>query len=135
MTLAQETAVLLLDEPTTFLDLEHQMEVLELLERLNRDEGRTIVMVVHDLNHAARHAHHLIALSAGAVVAAGPPSEVITPELIRRVFRVEAAVVPDPRTGAPLCIPYGRAAEEPALARADHQQRHLPAGAAGGAGR
>jgi iron complex transport system ATP-binding protein len=111
MTLAQETDVLLLDEPTTFLDLEHQMEVLELLERLNREEGRTIVMVVHDLNHAARYAHHLIAMSAGEVIAAGPAAEVITPDLIRRVFRVEAEIVADPRTGAPLCIPYGRAAE------------------------
>jgi hypothetical protein len=72
-------------------------------------------MVVHDLNQAARHAHHLIALSAGRVMAAGPPAEVITPDLIRRVFRVEAEVVADPRTGAPLCIPYGRASGEPSV--------------------
>jgi iron complex transport system ATP-binding protein len=146
MTLAQETTILLLDEPTTFLDLEHQMEVLELLERLNRDEGRTIVMVLHDLNHAARHAHHLIALSAGAVVAAGPPAEVITPDLIRRVFRVEAEVVADPRTGTPLCIPYGRAAGEPGaspeerrrpdtLALATDDGRGRPEGTARAAGR
>jgi iron complex transport system ATP-binding protein len=113
MTLAQETAVILLDEPTTYLDLAHQIEVLQLLERLNREEGRTIVMVVHDLNHATRHAHHLIALKAGAVVAAGAPAEVVTPELLRTVFGVEGAIVPDPRSGVPLCIAYGLAA--PAL--------------------
>lgn len=109
MTLAQETPVILLDEPTTFLDLSHQIEVLQLLERLNRGEGRTIVMVVHDLNHATRHATHLIALKAGAVVAAGAPAEVVTPDLLRIVFGVEGAVVPDPRSGVPLCIAYGLA--------------------------
>jgi iron complex transport system ATP-binding protein len=109
MTLAQETPVILLDEPTTFLDLSHQIEILQLLERLNREEGRTIVMVVHDLNHATRHAHHLVALRAGQVVAAGPPAEVVTPGLLRTVFGVEAEVVPDPRTGVPLCVPYGLA--------------------------
>jgi iron complex transport system ATP-binding protein len=113
MTLAQETAVILLDEPTTFLDLSHQIEVLRLLERLHRDEGRTIVMVVHDLNHATRHAHHLIALRAGKVVAAGAPAEVVTPQLLREVFSVEAEIVPDPRSGVPLCVAYGLAATEP----------------------
>jgi iron complex transport system ATP-binding protein len=111
MTLAQETSVILLDEPTTFLDLAHQIEVLHLLERLNRDEGRTIVMVVHDLNHATRHAHHLIALRDGRLVAAGPPAEVVTPALLRQVFSVEAAVVRDPRTGVPLCVAYGLASD------------------------
>lgn len=110
MTLAQETSVILLDEPTTFLDLSHQIEVLQLLERLNRDEGRTIVMVVHDLNHATRHASHVVALKAGTVAAAGPPTEVVTPQLLRTVFGVEGAVVPDPRSGVPLCIAYGLAA-------------------------
>jgi rhodanese-related sulfurtransferase len=109
MTLAQETAVILLDEPTTFLDLSHQIEVLQLLERLNHTEGRTIVMVVHDLNHATRHASHVVALKAGTVAAAGPPSAVVTPALLRAVFGVEGAVVPDPRTGVPLCIAYGLA--------------------------
>jgi iron complex transport system ATP-binding protein len=113
MTLAQETPVILLDEPTTFLDLSHQIEVLQLLERLNRAEGRTIVMVVHDLNHATRHASHVVALKAGTVVAAGPPAAVVTPELLRVVFGVEGVVVPDPRSGVPLCIAYGLA--EPAL--------------------
>jgi iron complex transport system ATP-binding protein len=107
MTLAQETTILLLDEPTTFLDMAHQLEVLQLLERLNEDEGRTIVMVVHDLNHAARYAHHVVALCEGQIVRNGPPAAVITPETVRTVFGVEADIVTDPRTGTPLCIPYG----------------------------
>ncbi|HMQ30602.1 MAG TPA: ABC transporter ATP-binding protein [Chloroflexaceae bacterium] len=115
LTLAQETAVILLDEPTTYLDLAHQIEVLQLLERLNREEGRTIVMVVHDLNHATRHAHHVVALRAGRVVAAGRPAEVVTPQLLRSVFGVEGAVIPDPRSGVPLCVAYGLA--DPAAER------------------
>jgi len=107
MTLAQETQTLLLDEPTTFLDMAHQIEVLQLLERLNREEGRTILMVLHDLNIASRYSHHMIALSGGRVFAAGPPGEVVTPEMLAEVFGVEADVVPDPRTGTSLCIPYG----------------------------
>jgi iron complex transport system ATP-binding protein len=107
MALAQETQTLLLDEPTTFLDMAHQLEVLHLLERLNREEGRTIVMVLHDLNHAARHAHHVVAISEGRAHVAGAPREVITPQVLREVFGVEAHIVPDPATGAPLCIPYG----------------------------
>lgn len=107
MALAQETETLLLDEPTTFLDMAHQLEVLQLLDRLNQDEGRTILMVLHDLNNAARYSHHVIALSGGRVFDAGPPAEIVTPELLREVFGVEADVVPDPRTGMPLCIPHG----------------------------
>ncbi|ABG03390.1 ABC transporter related [Rubrobacter xylanophilus DSM 9941] len=107
MALAQETETLLLDEPTTFLDLAHQLEVLQLLGRLNAEEGRTVVMVLHDLNNAARYSHHVIALHDGGVYAAGPPEEVVTPELLRDVFHVEADVVADPRTGLPLCVPYG----------------------------
>jgi iron complex transport system ATP-binding protein len=107
MTLAQDTPLVLLDEPTTFLDLAHQIEVLELLERLNREAGRTIVMVVHDLNHATRYAHHVIALLSGNVVDAGPPAQVVTPELLRAVFGVEAHIIRDPHTGVPLCLPYG----------------------------
>lgn len=106
MALAQETATLLLDEPTTFLDMAHQLEVLELLARLNREERRTILMVLHDLNNAARYSHHVIALSKGGVFVAGPPREVVSPELLREVFNVEADVIPDPRTGVPLCIPH-----------------------------
>lgn len=114
MTLAQETELLLLDEPTTYLDMAHQLEVLHLLERLNRDEGRTVVMVVHDLNHATRYAQHIVAVRAGAVVAAGAPSEVITPDLLRRVFGIEADIVCDTRTGVPLCLPYGLCREQAA---------------------
>jgi iron complex transport system ATP-binding protein len=105
MTLAQETRWLLLDEPTTFLDLSHQLEVLMLLQRLER-EGRTVVMVVHDLNHATRYAQHIIAMKAGRVVATGSPQSVITNELLREVFNVEADIILDPRTGVPLCLPF-----------------------------
>jgi iron complex transport system ATP-binding protein len=107
MALAQETETLLLDEPTTFLDMAHALEVLQLLDRLNREEGRTILMVLHDLNNAARYSHHMIALSEGRVFTAGSPSEVVTDEVLGEVFSVEAEIVPDPRTGVPLCIPYG----------------------------
>lgn len=107
MALAQETETLLLDEPTTFLDMAHQLEVLQLLNHLNRQEGRTVLMVLHDLNNAARFSHHIVALRGGRVFAEGAPEEVMTPELFREVFGVEAEVVPDPRTGVPLCIPYG----------------------------
>ena len=107
MALAQETPILLLDEPTTFLDIAHQLEVLHLLERLNREEGRTIVMVVHDLNHAARYAGHLVAMAEGRIVVAGPPREVLTPATLREVFAVEVDILTDRRTGAPICVPYG----------------------------
>jgi iron complex transport system ATP-binding protein len=107
MALAQETETLLLDEPTTFLDMAHQLEVLQLLKRLNEEDGRTVLMVLHDLNNASRYSHHIIALSDGEVFAAGPPAEVMTPRLFREVFHVEADIVPDPRSGIPLCIPHG----------------------------
>jgi iron complex transport system ATP-binding protein len=106
MTLAQETEIILLDEPTTFLDLSHQIEVLHLLERLNRDEGRTIVMVVHDLNHATRHAHHIIALRKGQIAAAGDPKAVVTHDLLHSVFNVRAELLRDPRLDVPICVPY-----------------------------
>ncbi len=107
MALAQQTDVLLLDEPTTFLDMAHQIEVLELLARLNREQGRTIVMVLHDLNHASRYAQHLVGIAGGEVVVEGPPESVVTPDNLRRIFAVEAHVIPDPHTGCPLCVPYG----------------------------
>ncbi|MEH0937023.1 ABC transporter ATP-binding protein [Micromonospora psammae] len=105
MTLAQDTEALLLDEPTTFLDLAHQVEVLDLLHRLRVERGRTVVAVLHDLNQAARYADHLIAMRAGAVVAAGPPREILTVELVRDVFGLDCVVVPCPVTGAPLVVP------------------------------
>jgi iron complex transport system ATP-binding protein len=92
------------------LDLAHQIEVLQLLERLNREQNRTIVMVVHDLNHATRYADHLIVMCEGALVASGPPRAVVTPGLLRDVFGVEAEIVADPRTGVPVCLAYGLAA-------------------------
>lgn len=107
MALAQETETLLLDEPTTFLDMAHQLEVLQLLDRLNEEEGRTILMVLHDLNNASRYSDHIIALSEGKVYRAGPPAEVMTEDLFRDVFHVRADIVPDPRSGIPLCIPHG----------------------------
>jgi iron complex transport system ATP-binding protein len=104
MTLAQDTRLILLDEPTTYLDLAHQLEVLELLAQLN-EEGKTIVMVLHDLNHAARCAHHVVALRAGRLIAQGRPAEVITEALVREVFGVESRVIPHPVSGVPLCLP------------------------------
>jgi iron complex transport system ATP-binding protein len=105
LALAQGTELMLLDEPTTFLDLAHQVEVLDLLADLNQREGRTIVIVLHDLNLACRYAHHLVAMRAGAIVAQGRPAEVITPALVAEVFDLGAQVIPDPLTGTPLIIP------------------------------
>ncbi|UKS31342.1 ABC transporter ATP-binding protein [Paenibacillus sp. HWE-109] len=106
MALAQQTDLLFLDEPTTFLDMAHQLEVLKLLEKLNREQGRTIIMVVHDLNHATRYAQHVVAIQAGKVMCEGTPAEVVTSETLRTIFNVEADIVPDPRSGVPICIPY-----------------------------
>ncbi|MDQ0113651.1 ABC transporter ATP-binding protein [Paenibacillus harenae] len=111
MALAQETDILFLDEPTTFLDMAHQLEVLHLLQKLNEFNNRTVVMVVHDLNHASRYAHHMIAIKTGKVVGEGSPIEVITPEIMREVFNIEADIVPDPRSGVPLCLPFALAAQ------------------------
>lgn len=106
MALAQETDLLLLDEPTTYLDLAHQLEVLKLLERLNKEEKRTVVMVIHDLNHAARFAHHMVAINSGKVFKEGKPEEVMTSEVLRQVFDIDAEIVQDPRTGKPVCLTY-----------------------------
>lgn len=105
MALAQDTDILLLDEPTTYLDLAHQLDLLDLLRHLNRHLGRTIVMVLHDLNLASRYADHLIAIQAGTVYAQGTPTDVITPPLLRAVFGLDCHIIPDPVTGTPLCIP------------------------------
>ncbi|MGH2451037.1 MAG: ABC transporter ATP-binding protein [Candidatus Limnocylindria bacterium] len=109
MALAQETKIMLLDEPTTYLDLAHQVEVLDLLHELNERQGRTIVLVLHDLNQACRYAHHLIALRAGRVYAQGVPAETVTEEFVREVFGVSCRVIEDPVSGAPLCLPLARA--------------------------
>jgi iron complex transport system ATP-binding protein len=106
MALAQETPILLLDEPTTYLDIAHQFEVLELLKQLNRDRARTVVMVVHDLNHAAQYADNIVAVGGGNVLAHGTPSDVLTPPLIKEIFGIDAMVIEHPIDGTPLCLPY-----------------------------
>jgi iron complex transport system ATP-binding protein len=108
MALAQQTDLLFLDEPTTFLDVTHQIEVLDLLTDLNRTRGTTIAMVLHDLNLAARYADHLVALREGKIVATGAPAEVVTPALVQDVFALESVVIPDPVSGTPLVVPRGR---------------------------
>jgi iron complex transport system ATP-binding protein len=107
MVLAQETPILILDEPTTFLDIAHQIELLDLLADLN-DEGRTIVAVLHDLNHACRYASHLIAMKDGAIVAQGKPTEIVTADLLQTVFNLPSIVMPDPISGTPMIVPKGR---------------------------
>ncbi|MDN5896756.1 MAG: ABC transporter ATP-binding protein [Nocardioides sp.] len=105
MVLAQQTPVLLLDEPTTFLDITHQYGLLELFETLRRELKRTIVVVLHDLNQAARFASHLIVMKDGDIITAGPPEKIITAELINEVYDLPCRIVPDPETGAPMVIP------------------------------
>jgi ABC-type cobalamin/Fe3+-siderophores transport system ATPase subunit len=107
MALAQETPILLLDEPTTFLDIAHQVELLDLIEDL-RAEGRTVVAVLHELNHAARYASHLIAMRDGRIVAEGVPSKIVTAELVEEVFGMPCRVIPDPETGTPIVLPRAR---------------------------
>jgi iron complex transport system ATP-binding protein len=116
LALAQGTDLMLLDEPTTFLDLAHQIEVLDLLAGLNRRERRTIVLVLHDLNLACRYADHLVAMKAGAIVAQGPPHEVITAESVVEVFGLRCRVVPDPVTGTPLVLPVPAGTGDPSPA-------------------
>lgn len=106
--LAQQTPILLLDEPTTYLDLSHQIDLLELCRSLNRSEGNTLVAVLHDLNQAARYGDHIIAMNDGAVVAAGEPTSVITEELVADVFGLDARVIEDPESGSPLVVPRWR---------------------------
>jgi ABC-type cobalamin/Fe3+-siderophores transport system ATPase subunit len=107
MALAQETELLLLDEPTTFLDIAHQIELLELFRELNLERDRTLVAVLHDLNHACRYATHIIAMADGRVVAEGPPAEIITASLVHDVFGLPAHILTDPIAGTPLVIPLG----------------------------
>jgi iron complex transport system ATP-binding protein len=108
MALAQGTDLLLLDEPTTYLDLSHQIDVLELVGRLHAERGRTVVVVLHDLNLAARYAQRLVAMKDGALVASGTPDEVLTESLLADVFDLEARVLPDPVTGTPMVVPVRR---------------------------
>ncbi|MCM2477585.1 ABC transporter ATP-binding protein [Rhizobium sp. CG5] len=106
--LAQETPLLLLDEPTTFLDIAHQVEVMELLSRLVRREGRTVIAVLHDLNQACRYADRVVALKGGTVFAEGPPLQIMSVALVEQVFGLSAVIIEDPVTGSPLIIPCPR---------------------------
>lgn len=108
MSLAQRTDLLLLDEPTTFLDVSHQIDVLDLLTDLNQQRGTTIIMVLHELNIAARYADYVVAMADGNIHAAGEPNEVVTEELVQSVFGMESRVVPDPVAGSPMVVPIGR---------------------------
>ncbi|BAT56853.1 ferrichrome ABC transporter, ATP-binding protein (plasmid) [Nostoc sp. NIES-3756] len=112
MALAQDTDILLLDEPTTFLDLAHQIEVLDLLYDLNQHQGRTIVMVLHELNQACRYADYLVAVKEGRIYTSGEPKQVMTEEMVQEVFGLECRVVPDPVVGTPMCVPIGRKARK-----------------------
>jgi iron complex transport system ATP-binding protein len=106
MAIAQETDLLLLDEPTTYLDMAHQLEILQLLEKLNKEQNRTIVMVIHDLNHASRFSHQMVALRRGTIVKEGTAEEVMTPDVLKTVFQIDAEIVKDPRTKKPVCLCY-----------------------------
>jgi len=106
MALAQETEIIFLDEPTTYLDISHQLEVLELLQKLNQQQKRTIVMVLHDLNQAARFADYIIALNNGKIVKAGSSNEVITREVLQSVFNIDAQIMNDTQTNKPMCLTY-----------------------------
>ena len=108
MVLAQQTPLLLLDEPTTYLDIAHQIEILDLCARLHEEEGRTLVAVLHDLNQAVRYATHLIVLCDGRVAASGPPARIVTAELVESVFGLPCRVIEDPETGTPLVVPGAR---------------------------
>ncbi|MFC4426794.1 ABC transporter ATP-binding protein [Deinococcus navajonensis] len=106
MSLAQQTGILLLDEPTTYLDLSHQLEVLHLAQRLNQEQGKTVVMVLHDLNQAVRYSDEIIAMKDGRVYAQGDAGAVVNAELLRDVFGLRAHILQDPDTGKPYVIPY-----------------------------
>ncbi|MCH1626526.1 ABC transporter ATP-binding protein [Ferdinandcohnia quinoae] len=128
MALAQETDIIFLDEPTTYLDMAHQLEVLELLQKLNLEQDRTIVMVLHDLNQAARFADYIIALKDGEIVKAGNCEEVIKHDVLRKVFNIDAEIGRDPRTNKPMCVTYN-------LVKGDflHEEDNYPLYSAAGA--
>jgi iron complex transport system ATP-binding protein len=111
MALAQDSETLLLDEPTTYLDLAHQIEVLDVLYKLNRQGGRTIVMVLHDLNMACRYSHHLIALRNGQLIAQGQPAAVVTEAMVEQVFALKSRIFTDPVSNTPLCVPISQTIE------------------------
>ncbi|WP_082413209.1 ABC transporter ATP-binding protein [Arthrobacter sp. Edens01] len=121
LVLAQDTPVLLLDEPTTFLDISHQLEVLRLCRTLHRTGNYTLVTVLHELGLAFRFADHVIAMKDGRIVAQGPPAEIATPELMKEIYGIDALVIPDPATGGPLVVPLepGHSGPETPRSRAD----------------
>lgn len=106
MALAQKTDIIFLDEPTTYLDMAHQLEVLQLLKKLNEEQGRTVIMVLHDLNHAARFSHSLIALRDGELVKQGSVEEMMQRDVLATVFNIDATIVRDPKTDKPVCLSY-----------------------------
>lgn len=108
LALAQETDILLLDEPTTYLDIAYQVEILDFLTELNRRKGTTIVMILHDVNLSARYADHLFALCRGKLIAEGKPADVSTEELMQKVYQLNCIVMKDPLSGAPLIVPKGK---------------------------
>ncbi|MDC6109889.1 ATP-binding cassette domain-containing protein [Serratia rubidaea] len=108
MVLAQQTPLLLLDEPTTWLDITHQIELLELMRQLNRERGHTLVVVLHDLNHACRYATHLIAMRGGKVIAEGAPKDIVTSQLIEEVYGLKCMIIDDPVSHTPLVVPLGK---------------------------
>lgn len=125
MALAQQTEILLLDEPTTFLDISHQVEVLDLLTDLNHQRGTTVVMVLHDLNLAARYADHLVAMTEGRVHVSGAPQQVLTEHNVQQVFGLESRIITDPTSGRPIMLPIGRhrmAAGEDEAQQAFHKE-------------
>lgn len=107
MALAQKTGILFLDEPTAYLDISHQLEILQLLRQLNKKQGVTVVMVLHDLNHAIMFSNHLVAIKNGEKYLEGPPEQVVTPYMLREVFHVESEVIQHPVLNIPVCLPYG----------------------------
>ncbi len=108
MVLAQKTPILFLDEPTTYLDIAHQIELLELLSELNREKGYTIVAILHDLNQACRYADHMLVMADGAIHAEGKPDDIMSAEMVRHVFNLECSIISDPVSNTPLAIPHGR---------------------------
>jgi iron complex transport system ATP-binding protein len=112
MALAQKTEILLLDETTTYLDMAHQLEVLQIVEKLNKEQKITTVMVLHDINHASRFSHEIITMKEGEIVKIGNPGEIITPAVLEEVFRIHARVMIDPANGAPVCIGYNLSQQE-----------------------
>jgi iron complex transport system ATP-binding protein len=127
MTLAQDSDIILLDEPTTFLDLAYQIDVLDLLCDLNVERHKTIVMVLHDLNQACRYAHHVVAVREGAIFAEGKPHEVVDEKLVREVFGIACSIIPDPVVGTPLVIPIGKAGRRHLELHSNGNNGHAPA--------